>query len=264
MTMADDDPSPDDDLLQRLRAHARRISQSNALLRRGLQLVAVVAPLLAGGIAVFTDGWDDSPWKATADVAQIAFLLAAVLCSGWLLIADDTSPELIHDAQEAQHRLTEFRQDLANNEEEFEFLEEELEWSALLYLTVAAMRRAVDTALVEPADDAAREKRLYVLLDLLVANKNALFGIGDSNGILQSTSTIQRATSLSAKRAGGLRRMSRRRRIGRGSLAKATPGRRFKTDVRSSARTVRSQTFGASSPRRRGKPERTTIIGIGR
>ncbi len=179
MTVSEPGGRDDDGLVGRLRRHARRIARGNATLRRGLQIAAVVAPIIAGAIQVIADGWQPGIARAVAITVQIALLAATALCSGWLLLTDDTTPELIQDAQEALGARDEAAQDLVNAGEQIEFLQEDLEWSALLYLTVAAMRGAVDTALAEPEDADARRKRLYVLLDLLVANKMSLFDIGD-------------------------------------------------------------------------------------
>lgn len=161
-----------------LREAAQNIAKKHGNLRTTIQVVATVATLLAGLFQVF---FADSTGelKAATNMAQGLLLVFAFVCGVSLLFTDASNAKLLVEADKALEYADEVTELADEFVDDLEESTSQLVRAQIVYDTTTAFANAVDQALIGPLDEDQRIKLLYTLLEVLIRNKNELFGMGD-------------------------------------------------------------------------------------
>lgn len=167
MTADETDKSLRDAIKRSLRTHAN--------LRRSLQIGAAAATAVAGILAVFGDK------SAPIVLTQALLLLFALGVTILLLIADDTTPDLVENGHRLKDERDAARRDLAETNALVDELDDELAYAANLYETNRALSEIIDP-MFNGGDELTPEKqdaRILRLLDVMVERKKTLFDMDD-------------------------------------------------------------------------------------
>ncbi|WAC59951.1 hypothetical protein [Brevundimonas sp. SL130] len=145
--------------------------------RVALQSAAVAMPVLIA-IAKAVETSASGEVKAAAVAVQIVLLIVAAACGILVLLTDKSALAIMADATDALDQVDKKDEEIKSLVDEADLLKVELTKQVQSSLTVEVMRQAVDSALlVGRASDLKVE--MIALLDLLVASKATLFGMGD-------------------------------------------------------------------------------------
>lgn len=162
---------------KRLEVHVGEFLQRAKRVRVALQSAAIAIPVLIAIAKAIEVGVADAhkPWPVAT---QLVLLIVAALCGILVLATDKSALAIMADARDALDEAEGKKEEIATLSAEAELLKTELAKQVQASLTVDVMRQAIDSALVaEGSSDLNVE--MVALLDLLVASKGTLFGMGD-------------------------------------------------------------------------------------
>ena len=145
--------------------------------RTALQSAAIVLPVLIA-IAKFVEVSLPAEQKSWPITVQIVLLVVAACCAVLVLVTDRSALAIIADARDALESSETKQIEIDELGAENSLLRDELVKQVQATLTVDVMRQAIDSALLNEEADTFQTE-MIALLDLLVASKGTLFGMGD-------------------------------------------------------------------------------------
>jgi hypothetical protein len=203
----------------RLRAHAKAFLERARDVRTALQAVAVAAPVAVAGLKVIPASMLNATGVIIVTTFEFVALAIGAATGLLVLLTDKSALAVMADAQDLGDQLDVAGHREATQNRYVEQLEWELTKAEPIALTVDSMRVAVDVALLPSPPPV--NAQIGEMLDLLVASKSTLFGMGTNSGIFRSIFGERRAASWTVSSAGARPGRTRKRLTEAGGPAKA-------------------------------------------
>lgn len=198
-----------------LRETTRRFLQHIARWRRRLKLWLTVGGALVAGIAGAAANLLDQKWRWPLYAVKIVGVLMVAAGAALIEYLDENTAEAITRAGDLARTVEQRDTELASLEEDYSF--------SVRFQTVAvALREIVNkVAASGPGSEATQRARLGLMLDFIVADRVAFFGMDTFASTLRSTSTTMRTRFSIASPAGGRSGSKKTPLIAHGIRAKA-------------------------------------------
>jgi hypothetical protein len=154
-----------------LRDTTRRFLQHTARWRRRIKLLLTIGGALVAGIAGAAANLLDQKWRWPLYGAQIAGLLMVAAGAALVEYLDENTAEAINRAGDLARTVEQRDAELASLEEDYSF-------SVRLQTVAVALREIVNkVAASGPGPEDIQKARLGLMLDFIVADRVALFGM---------------------------------------------------------------------------------------
>lgn len=133
----------------------------------------VIAGVLVAGASELLSNAVPEPWRPYLYTTWFIGLLLAFLGGLWAAFVDEQEPETLVRAEQAIEQVEERAAVLRG-------LEADFHWFSTLYLKVSVLREFLEQVSISgPGNSAERLNRLGAMLDVLMNDKEILFGIND-------------------------------------------------------------------------------------
>lgn len=154
--------------------------RTSANLRKSLQVIGPIIGTSIAGLLQLASKFSPESWITGLNIGSASIAVFVIVIATLLAITDRSGPEALREAYSSSELVKQLQMEHASARVDVE--KAAIEFSALttLYVTSSALREFIQPVISEgPGDVGAQSARLSALIDILLSNKQELFGISD-------------------------------------------------------------------------------------